>query len=114
MSNRKQRRNANKQSAGVKAQMLQSKITEHKVSAVKAATIHTTLNYATEVFMTIFALTLRDELGFGEVRVKRVLNRVEEKFDNVLAGYVNLEDMKEVVKEELNIVITARESGINE
>jgi len=114
MSNRKQRRNANTPYAGVKAQMLQSRITEHKVSAVKEATIHTTLNYATEVFMTIFAITLRDELEFGEVRVKRILNRVEEKFDNILTGYVNLEDMKEVVQEELNIVITARESVTNE
>lgn len=108
MSNRKQRRNSNKQSVGVKAQILQNKIINHKISAVKEATIHTTLNYATEVFMTVFALTLRDELGFGEIRVKRILNRVEEKFDNVLTGYVNLEDMKEVVNEELNIVITSR------
>lgn len=59
---------------------------------VKAQTIDT--------ICLLSAVTLRDEFGFGKERLKRFVERFNEKADCIGSDYVNWSDMIEQMKEE--------------
>lgn len=50
-------------------------------------------------------ICLHDKLGFGRTRAQRFALEVEELFDNIRLGLVSIEEIKEAVREELDIVI---------
>ena len=50
-------------------------------------------------------ICLHDKLGFGRTRAQRFALEVEELFDNIRLGLVSMEEIKETVREELDIVI---------
>lgn len=65
---------------------------------VKAQTIDT--------ICLLSAVTLRDEFGFGKERLKRFVERFNEKADCIGSDYVNWTDMIEQMKEECGIDFT--------
>ena len=40
-------------------------------------------------------LTLHDEFGFGEKRIKKFMDNFNELYDSITKGYLSLEDVKE-------------------
>jgi len=58
---------------------------------------------AIRIYNATLAITLRDSLGFGAVRVSRFLADVCEKFDSVLNNYADIEDYERVIFEETGI-----------
>lgn len=72
MSNRAQRRqrskkrNPHKADIGIKAQLVR----EHAIDIA--------VNRHLQIFMWIVVVALNDELGIGQTRIRRVLNRIED------------------------------------
>lgn len=46
-------------------------------------------------FLGLCIETLHDEFGFGDKRVKRFADRVNEKLDSINAGYISFDDIIE-------------------
>ena len=81
---------------GVVVKELESIIEERTRNAIH----HTVRHYS-----AVLALCLRDKLGFGKKRAQRFMKDVETMFDDILAGYLTLDDVIETVEEELGITI---------
>lgn len=90
---------------GVKvSRQLQRKL--HRNGIVKSdidEIIRSAVDFTLVGYEAVLALTLLDKLGYKEMRAKRFLSWVRDTFDSVQQGYVSLEDIKDTVKEELNI-----------
>jgi hypothetical protein len=56
-------------------------------------------------YTAAIALALRDELDFGHVRTKRVLDRIASIFDSINKGHLTVEDIKQTLSEEVRIMI---------
>lgn len=76
-----------------------------KKAQINKATAKHSLDYATELYMNLFAYTLHIELGFHKKRVKRILDRLDEQFKCVQSGNLEFDDIKKFVKEELGITV---------
>lgn len=90
--NRSERRNLQKK--GVTAKDL--KVIEHD-SAMKA------IDFATSGMIASFALVLHDKWGWGQTRIKRLLDQVDEQFDSVDKDLISIEDLKQTVFDEIGI-----------
>lgn len=90
--NRAQRRNLVKQK--VSADDL-NKILKQENQRVLHSTVR---GYSAAV-----TLVLRDKLKFGRTRVERTLNQIQELFDSINKGLLNIDDIEQVIKDELNI-----------
>ena len=70
-----------------------------------------TANDTVNKYSLAVILCLRDELGFGKKRAQRFMKRLEGEFDDLNAGRISFDDMKEVIKDELDITITEGTNG---
>lgn len=61
--------------------------------------------------MVLWAVTLRDELGFGEKRIQRILDRFNEKVGCLAGDYTTWQEQMGILKEECNIELTIRENN---
>jgi len=83
------------------------KVTPDELQRMSERTSRDAGRYDTEVLLTAFALTLHDKFGFGFSRVEKALSGVDEMLGKVLSDEINIEDMKERLKNEVGINITA-------
>lgn len=67
--------------------------------------IHSTIDFTISGYEAVLVLALHDKLGFGEKRARRFIEHVRDTFDSVDQGYVSLEDIKDEIKETMNIDI---------
>lgn len=67
--------------------------------------IHSTIDFTISGYEAVLVLALHDKLGFGEKRARRFMKYVRDTFDSVQQGYVSLEDIKDEIKETMNIDI---------
>jgi len=58
---------------------------------------------AVEGFSIATAMVLRDNWGFGRVRLERFLRQVGEMFEDMENGYLSIDDCKEALTKECNI-----------
>lgn len=63
------------------------------------------ISFATSAIMASLAINLHDKWGWGQVRVQRVMDQVQETFDSITLDYVSVEDLKKAVLEDLKINI---------
>ncbi len=56
-------------------------------------------------YHAVMLLCLRDQLGFGRVRALRFLEDINEVFDSVRKGYLDLDDIRDTVEKELGIKV---------
>ena len=54
------------------------------------------------------AIVLRDKLGFGQTRLLRVLEQINETFDSIDRGYISVDDIVKVISEETGIELVVR------
>ncbi len=80
-------------------------ITAKDLKMIEEASAKDVINYATDAMIASFAICLHDKWGWGKVRLKRLLDQVNETFDCIDKNYVTIEDLKKVILEETGIQI---------
>ena len=68
-------------------------------------------NHTIDTICLLSAATLRDEFGFGKERLKRFVERFNEKSDCICEDYVTWNDIIEQMKEETWIDFNIRKNG---
>lgn len=69
-------------------------------------------NNTIDTICLLSAATLRDEFGFGKERLKRFVERFNEKSDCICENYVTWNDMIEQMKEETGIDFNIRKNEV--
>lgn len=87
---------------GIHTQLAKKEI-EKASEVIKMTTIETILLLALS--------TVRDELGFGEKRMQRLINRIEKKATCLIGNMATWEDFREMIKEETGIEVKVRQSA---
>jgi len=80
-------------------------ITAKDLKMIEEASAKNAINYATNAMIASFAICLHDKWGWGQVRLKRLLDQVNETFDCIDKDYVTIEDIKKAIFEETGILI---------
>lgn len=62
-----------------------------------------TVKESVDMYSAAVLLVLRDNWGFGKVRLQRFLGQVNTLFEDIHSGYLSLEDCKKVLSEECGI-----------
>ena len=63
------------------------------------------LSYTVDAYTVVIASVLNDKLGFGRVRLMRMLSLISERFDAVKDGYVDVEDLRKDLAENSKVTI---------
>lgn len=87
---------------GIHTQLAKKEI-EKASEVIKMTTIDTILLLALS--------TVRDEFGFGEKRMQRLINRMEKKATCLIGNMATWEDFRETIKEETGIEVNVRQSA---
>lgn len=87
---------------GIHTQLAKKEI-EKASEVIKMTTIDTILLLALS--------TVRDEFGFGEKRMQRLINRMEKKATCLIGDMATWEDFRETIKEETGIEVNVRQSA---
>jgi len=80
-------------------------ITAKDLKMIEEASAKYAINYATNAMIACFAMCLHDKWGWGKVRLKRLLEQVDNIFDSIDEAYLTIEDIKKVILEETGILI---------
>lgn len=87
---------------GVHTQLAKKEI-EKASEVIKMTTVDTILLLALS--------TVRDEFGFGEKRMQRLINRMKKKATCLIGDMATWEDFRETIKEETGIEVNVRQSA---
>lgn len=63
------------------------------------------INAAHKANMLLTLMVLRDEFGFGNKRAERFLDKYKDVLDSYEKGYINVEDLRSTLEDELKIEI---------
>ena len=63
------------------------------------------ISYATNAILAVMCIQLHDKWGWGQVRLTRLLDQVQETFDAIDEKYVSVEDLKKILSDEIGIEI---------
>lgn len=82
-------------------------LTWDQIEGIKRKTVKETVDRvsreAFERMMVLSLLVLRDEWGFGEVRMDRFIDQLSTLVDDVGAGRLSMDDITATLEEELGI-----------
>lgn len=81
------------------------RMTPHEIQKIKDEITQQVSAFSTETFLTCFALTLRDNHGFGYRRIFRDLQSIDDMMNDILEDRCDIEDLKERLKNETGVVI---------
>lgn len=70
--------------------------------------VKASIQRATDLSLTIPAMVLRDEFGFGGKRIEKFMEAVRELYDSVDKGYINLNEVDEAIRDETGVQIVRR------
>lgn len=87
---------------GVHTQLAKKEI-EKASEVIKMTTI--------DIILLLALSTVRDEFGFGEKRMQRLINRMEKKATCLIGDMAKWEDFRETIKEEMGIEVNVRQSA---
>lgn len=87
---------------GVHTQLAKKEI-EKASEVIKMTTI--------DIILLLALSTVRDEFGFGEKRMQRLINRMEKKATCLTGDMATWEDFRETIKEETGIEVNVRQSA---
>lgn len=99
--NRKQRR-----AKGIKEKELVINIKASEIEQIKKDALSKAIDTSFILMLGIPLLALRDEYGFGKVRLERLMDRMLEIYDSFNKDYVTLEDLHKTIFEETGVQIT--------
>ena len=96
LNSRKERKKLEQQDSGMSVYQ----VTRMLKAEVNKAVRQCVLDYSCAV-----ALYTRDKLGFGHDRTRRLLDGVGTIFEDIHHGRLSIEDIKETINKEINIII---------
>lgn len=64
-----------------------------------------TLHKLADDYSAVMMWTLRNKYDFGHERSKKFIRHITETFDDIHAGLISIEDIKQTLNEEIGIVI---------
>ena len=67
-------------------------------------------NNVTDTFVLLLVQTLQDEFGFGQKRLKRAIDRFEQKASCLGENYLTWQDMIDTIREELGFELSIRKN----
>ena len=65
-------------------------------------------NDAVSSAFTIFLTVMRDKWGFGHKRLNRLYNQIVDLSETIGEGYISVDKLKQILKDEMGIVISGR------
>lgn len=77
---------------------------ESDIKRIKKQTTDDAIRYALIIFLNV----MRDYEGYGNKRLKRVYDEINDLSDSITRGYCSMYDLEKVLKEEANITIGER------
>ena len=60
---------------------------------------------STRVILIALASVLTDKYGYGRQKAHQVIRSIEDRADSINKGYIKLDDLEEVLRDEYGIVI---------
>ena len=63
------------------------------------------IDFAVKGMVASFVITLHDKWGWGHVRIKRLLEQVDDVFDSIHKNYVSIGDLQKTILDEIGIDI---------
>lgn len=99
--NRHQRRKA-----GIKEKAKTYTLTDQQIRKLKEDAVKEASEKAFVAMLGLPLLTLRDEFDFEKDGLERFMDRLLLKYECFDKGYVSLEDLKQVIKEETGVEIS--------
>ncbi len=96
--NRKQRRAAEKR--GITANDLK----QEQLAGIR---------FAVKCYSVAVAMVLHDKLGFGAVRLNRVMGQIQDMFDSIQRDYVKISDLEKTLQEECGILFKDGDNNAN-
>lgn len=61
------------------------------------------IRFAVKCYSVAVAMVLHDKLGFGEVRLNRTMEQIQDMFDSIQRDYVKIGDLERALLEECGI-----------
>jgi len=80
-------------------------ISPEELRAMREQDIRMAVSLTIRDYHAVMLLCLRDKLGFGRVRALRFLEDINEVFDSVRKGYLDIDDIRDTVEKELGIKV---------
>lgn len=80
-------------------------LTDGQISKLKADAVKEASEKAFIAMLGLPLLALRDEFGFGRGRLERFTNKLLEEYRCFDEGYVGLDELKQVIKDETGLDI---------
>lgn len=80
-------------------------LTAKDIKAIEDNSALKGIDFAVSGMIASFVITLHDKWGWGHVRIKRLLEQVNDVFDSIDKDYVTIEDIKKAIFEETGILI---------
>lgn len=78
-------------------------LTAKDIKAIEDNSALKGIDFAVSGMIASFVITLHDKWGWGHVRIKRLLEQVDDVFDSIDKDYVSIEDLRKVILEEIGI-----------
>lgn len=78
-------------------------LTAKDIKAIEDSSALKGIDFAVSGMIASFVITLHDKWGWGHVRIKRLLEQVDDVFDSIDKDYVTIEDLRKVILEEIGI-----------
>jgi len=78
-------------------------LTAKDIKAIEDSSALKGIDFAVSGMIASFVITLHDKWGWGHVRIKRLLEQVDDVFDSIDKDYVSIEDLRKVILEEIGI-----------
>ena len=67
------------------------------------------INFAVKMMSEVIAYVLADKRGFGHDELGETIKELEYASDSILKGYMSLDDIEAVLKDEHDIIVQSRE-----
>lgn len=80
-------------------------LTDQQISKIKADAGKEASEKAFVAMLGLPLLALRDEFDFGQEKLERFMDKLISEYECFDQGYVSLEDLKQVIKEETGLQV---------
>lgn len=80
-----------------------------EIRALRRRTADLVADFDVEVLLTVFAQVLHDNYGWGQKRVLRILESVDNTFGQVLNGELDVDEMQRKLEDEVGVRIWKRD-----
>lgn len=83
-------------------------LTWEQIEDIKLKATSEAMDFAFRQMMLLPLMVLRDKYGYGAQRLERFIDDVADMLDSYNKGYLDLDDIEQILKEETGIEILAR------